>query len=246
MELGENDIELIERYLDNSLSTAEEEEFQARVSTSDDFAKEFNFQRKVLAQIQAEEKAELKAKMLSDFRRVTSEQQTQRWYSGKAPWYLAAASLLLISVFYFILGGDADHKEVFSSYYQAYDGVVVPRGDDQSITDGLQAYNDLNFSKALNIFLALESYDISEGQLQLLIGNCYLNLNQAGEGLRIFQGIEAAENANVLNNRDWYMALTLISLNQLADAKDLLSKIVNSNSIYAIQARALLEEAIFE
>lgn len=244
MPVNENDIDLIARYLEGSLTDDEILVFESKVASSKDFDEELSFQKGMIAHIKAEERIKLKAEMLRDFRRVNSEKK--RNFFTKPVWYTIAASLLLISVFYFILNQKPSSGEIFSSYYQAYDGVVITRGDDNSITEGLLLYNDKKFSEALDIFLLVKDYEITEGQYYLLIANCYLELGQPEEALKFLNLVQEVQKTTLSQNRDWFVALTLIKLKRIPDAKTLLTRVIDSNGIYASKAKLLLAESIFE
>ncbi len=245
MPISENDIDLIARYLQGDMPVDEQSAIEAKAAASEDFSKELSFQRRLIAHIQAEEKTRLKAEMLKDFRAKKKEASSKKW---PRRWIqlAVAASIFLMATFYFVLDSRTSSNEVFLSHFQVYDGVVIVRGEDHSISEGLRAYNRGDFSKALDIFLALEAYEISDGQLYLLVSSCFLKLNEPEKALEWLTEVQATEEASIVYNQQWYLALTMLSLDRLEDSKILLQQITASPSIYAAEASTLLDNSIFK
>ncbi len=159
---------------------------------------------------------------------------------------MAAAALLLICTFYFALDRKVSSKVIFEEYYQAYDGVMVPRGDDDLLKEGIEAYNAEAYSKALDLLQEESDSDLTRGQRQLLIANCYLALSQPEKALEWLEKLSGSEGSNIFYNQQWYLALTYLLLDEPVKAKIILEKIEASNSIYAPKAKQLLEEPVFK
>ena len=245
MALSEQDLDLIESYLEGGLSPEEKSLVESKMADSPEFAQEVDFQRKVLAQIQAERKSRMKAEMLTDFRQMKAVQAEEPVKRG-VPWYwAAAAAIVLVGAFYFVVNNQPGPEALFDDYYQAYDGVVIARGEETALVNGINAYKNEDYEQALEVLLNVEHTDLPEGQRQLLIGNCYMNLDQPNKALASFGRIDDQVAVNILYNRDWYIALALLKSGDVANARQSLEQIATSSNIYASQAQALLEESVF-
>lgn len=245
MALAESDIDLISRQLDSSLSEEEERLFESRKNSSEEFVEELLFQRRVLGQIQAQEKSKRKAIMLQDFREIREETKKTRVFLKRPILYLVAAVFVLLATFHFVLEKPRSSGEVFSTYFQVYDGAVTTRGDDNSISTALTSYNAGNFSKALEILIDSKEFGIPQNQVNLLLISCYLALEQPNEAMKLLKVIQEPEQNSIAQNRDWYLALTLIKLDRISEAKEVLLSIKSSQHVYTLLAARLLEEDLF-
>lgn len=248
MSVDDQDIALIHQYLSHELSDEEAIAFEKRLEESASLKAELAFQRKVLGHIQAEEKARLKVEMLEDFRQFKSESKSKKPAGRSIPLRLVlgmAATLLLISVFYFVVDKGNTSKDVFQEYYQAYDGAVIIRGEEDAFTEGLMAYNAGDYQKALGLLLKEDSATASLAQRYLLIANSYLSLDQPEKAIEWLDKIPATSSSNLIYNQQWYLAMAYLLLDKPDEAKNLLTDIAASTSIYASQAEELLEESLF-
>ncbi len=265
--MNDHEQSLIEKYLDNRLTDEENIEFNEQVETSDSFASEVAFQKKMLAHLEANIKSQQKAKLLVDLQQIKLEDnnlqpvnETESRKEAKTiqlipkkAWYGIAASLvILIGVFSILQLGGQTNDEVYLSYYQPYDGIVNTRGNNNVVEEAkplmeiIALYNVGQYQIALDNFLKIEKVEgITDGQFALLIANCYLNLDQPANGLEWLAKISTEENSLVTANKDWYIAMCHIKANEIEKAKNKLSDIIDKRSIYTHKASKLLKEDIF-
>lgn len=244
--LSETELDLIQKYLDNSLSEDERTQFDTLLDTSEAFANEVRFQKNLLNHLKADQKAERKAAMLSDFRQIQDASGFEKTINYNIIWYSAAAIILLaFSYFTWFYQGSSDREEVFLSYYQPYSGFVISRGEDSSYHEGIRAYGKGDYEQALSYLLAIEKTDSTGPQLSLLIGNCYLSLNKTEKSIQWFNEITDQENLLMVSNRDWYTALALLRSGDTKSARDILQKIIDVESYYSAEAKAIIGEAVF-
>lgn len=246
--MNDEDILKIQNYLEGSLTEEEVRQLEARMETSPEFSKSVIFQRKVLSLLEATKKADRKKQMLLDFRRITKDRPTvSSYFQKRNTWYTIAASftiLIIVSVWQTLY--DNRNEKTFSAYYKPYDGIVVMRGENESVMKGITSYNSGNYENALQSLINTPNIEKAESQLYLLIGNCYLNLDNADSSLVWFYKITDQENSLIKSNRDWYIALALLSKGEIDRSREILQRIVISKESYARKASELLSENIYQ
>ena len=246
--MSDEDILKVQSYLEGSLTEEEVKQLQILMETSPEFSKSVIFQSKVLSLIEATKKADRKEQMLSDFRSITKDRPTKSLHFQKrTTWYAVAASfaiLIIISIWQMLDNNSS--KKTFSSYYKPYDGMVVMRGQGQLLINGITAYNSGEYENALQLLISAPKTGIADGQLNLLIGNCYLSLDNADSSLVWFRKITDQENSLIKSNRDWYIALALLHKDEIDQSRETLKRIVISKEYYAQKASDLLSEDIYQ
>lgn len=246
--MTEEDLLLIEKYLDDSLTEEQSVLFESKRRSSEEFSSEVKFQKKLLAHTEAHIRSELKKQMLADYRSIDQPGRVKLIQPINWKFYLSAAAIIiLIGVFSIFRFSDSEHSAVFEAYYQPYDGLVVTRTNDELNSNaGLLDYQRGNYPAALDYLLATsEIKDVSPGQRNLLIANCYLMLNQPAESLQFLESTAPDEKPIVIANVNWYRAMSYLKMDQLEEAEKILKVLASGNSAYANKASAILKEELF-
>lgn len=244
--LSEGDLELIERYLEDSISEQEQEVFDLKKSSSEEFANQVAFQNTVLNQMVLLEQKKQKEGMLADFRSVSSKKNPSKtgthWFA-----YAAAASVILaLTYFVGVHFKPESNEELFLSYFEPYDGVVVTRGEEDLFEQGLREYADQNYQAALETFAKTSIDSINSDLLNLLKGNCYLQLGNVELGLQSLALISDEKTNLSTTAGNWYQALAYLRNDEIDKSRILLNELINSKSIYSFKAKKLLEESLFD
>ncbi|MEM7107054.1 MAG: hypothetical protein AAF519_02425 [Bacteroidota bacterium] len=241
----EQDLLTAQEYLDGSLQKDELKQFEERLKTEPDLKELVNYQRKILAHLESHQKSERKASMLESFKEVTA-QPTVPKAKSRVLWYAVAASAaILVAFFINSLLESSSNEDLFLKYYEPYDRVVITRGEKDGFIKGMEAYNSRNYKEALKSFENIEIENITQEQLYLLIGNCYLNLGNHENSLNVLQKIGDGSPSLIVANRDWYKAMALLKSGQLEKSKLILAQMVADQNVFAKQAESLLSENIF-
>jgi len=202
----------------------------------------------VMAHTEAVVKSKRKAEMLADFRNLRNEQTTKiipLWRKYVA--YAAAASVVLIIGVFALINIGPDESDVYAMYYNPYDGVISTRDDSTRSFEGVTAYNQGRYQKALDLLLtAKQVKGISKGQQLLLIANCYLALDQPDKSIEYLDQVEQTESTLVKDNKVWYEAMSYLKTGDLRKSRELLEQLKDSNSAYASKAEKVLNEDIFK
>ena len=90
------------------------------------------------------------------------------------------------------------------------------------------------------------SSDLHQNADLLMIGICYLEMDQPEHALNWFSKIEADATQDILSVRDWYIALSYLKNGQLTSCEEVLRGTTISDSIYSNRAKALLNERLFD
>ncbi|MEQ9405060.1 MAG: hypothetical protein RIM99_15830 [Cyclobacteriaceae bacterium] len=244
--LSDQDFDLIQKFLDFSLTKEEEELFHSKQKSSEDFAHQVSFQREVLVLFVTIEKAKQKEKMLVDYKKFSSVPNSSKfipvWFG-----YAAAASLIFALTYFFILRFETkSNEELFLSYFEPYDGVVITRGEESSFGQGLRAYSDQNYEEALRAFSETDVDSTNYSLLNLLRGNCYLELGNIELGLEFLLLIPEDENNLLTSAAEWYSALAYLKKDEIEKSKILLGSLIDSQSVYSTKAAELLSESVFD
>lgn len=94
---------------------------------------------------------------------------------------------------------------------------------------GIAAYNKSEYSKAIKLFNKSISNNKTINSSTYYIGMSYFNQNKHSKAIKYFDKLLYT---SYNNKAEWYKALSLINKGNKTDAKKLLTKIANSNSIF--------------
>ena len=105
MSLTENDIGLIEKYIEGSLNDKEEELFKQKLSQSSTFSEEVALRKTMIVSIKNEDKEDLRKELKAEalkYRHRTSKKSTPRKY-----YYAALIALLVTTTFLLLPNNDS-------------------------------------------------------------------------------------------------------------------------------------------
>lgn len=245
--MNEEDLLLIQKSIEGDLTEAEKITFEEKLQQSEEFSKEVKLQKEILAHTEAHLRSKRKVEMLADFRSISEEESTKTIPVWRYFLYAAAAVIIIIGLFSIFNISPSGTSEIYAAYYKPYDGVVNTRGTDSEVFKGITLYQQGNYQQALNLILQSEEIpEITDGQKNLLIANCLLNLDQAGKSIEYLNQISKDENQLITENTKWYLAMSYLALDNLKAAREQLENLSNSQSAYAKKSSQLLEENIFK
>lgn len=248
MALPENDILLIEKYIDEELTESDRELVRSRMK-DDFFSGELKFQVTVARAFRKMHEHELKNELKGHLRHYN---KGTRVISKPLPWatiyWAAAISAIVVASFLVLLQSDKNvaADTLFTAYYKAYPAAIVTRGHSHDLNNlAFQKYHNGEYATAAPLLAKLieegnDSYN--ESFLQLLLGNCYLNLHQVDKASTVFQKVMASDEKILAQHAHWYYTLALLKNHNLPQVLVELDNMINSNSIYSKQAQKLKED----
>lgn len=239
-----NDIDLIEHYLDGSLSDTERLAFEERLKLEDELRAQVE-EMKVIREgiLRASRKEVLKSiQALEATLPAVEAPVIPLW---RNTWLQVAAGISLLAVCAYLLWPRTQEPtQLFAEYFEPYPNIIMPtvRGvveNDSTVkAQAYRAYDQQNFTEAIRLFEAVQQKD--EGVF-LYLGNSYLASGQPERALPLFE--------KVLNNYDvfdeqaeWYVAVSYLKLEEREKAKVALQKVVARESSYESKAQLILEK----
>ena len=234
------DIELIEKRLDGTLDESELREFEQRYTGSADFRRAVVFHQKLLGNLEALRKEELKQEM----RGMMVEAKSRRTVPLRAVW-VAAATVLIAGSFAVLQlwRGGSSSDDLFERYFDPYPLVSIVRGNEPVKTTTLLKYYATG--DYLSFVQAMENGQVSRAETRseeilLAYGNALMALERSEEAILKLKKIGIGE--KYYTDAQWYLALAYLDLKDFEQSKQLLRQLAGQPSFYQSSARKLLEE----
>jgi tetratricopeptide (TPR) repeat protein len=248
MSLNRDDIELIEKYIDNDLSGEESISFQNRMK-DEDFFEELRLQESTAMSIKRLQDLQLKEELrrhLAAQRDLENDGNTVR-FSNKRYMYWAAAAIAIVIVSFFVLKQKNEPVgSLYLSYYKPYPMAGNTRGEtNPAIHQAFEKYTAGDYREAavlLQQLLAEKPSTYDHALLELLLGNCYLNLDESQKALASFKKARYGPDQLLKQHAQWYYMLALLKQEKLQEVRVVLKQIVQTRTIYHQQASTLLEQ----
>lgn len=244
--------DLIEKYLDGSLSESEKVLFDNAMSDVS-FRKNLLFQARLLDELKSQQNQEILAQIKQKAQSVNIESKpiSTRKLLPFA-FKLAAAILLLLAAIYFINPfGGVNYDQQFEHYMIDYPINIIERGsgdksDDLDLVnqkllkEALKAYSNNDYQTAVSKFELLNETD---ERLLLNQASAYLRIKKTDAAIEILRPLCSSTTDKVADNAHWYLALAYIQKKEIQRAIDLLNVISKTDdSLWMSQAKSLLTE----
>ncbi|MEQ8417134.1 MAG: hypothetical protein RIB71_21810 [Imperialibacter sp.] len=243
--MEEQDIALIDRYLNGELSESEEEEFRQRLAAEKDFAQLFEDVRYLQKGL---ERAELekawKAIQAAEADIVDTAPTGAATFSWKVWLPVAASVALLVVAAWFFLLRSTEPQALYAQYFEVYPNVEAPIYRDSSAKDSLttkdlafRRYADEDYDMAIEIFKSIKQPD--EGTL-FYLGMSYLANDEATKAAAIWEPL-SEEAVDYKTQVQWYLALAWLKLDEEEKAKELFEELAESGTAYGDRSKEILK-----
>lgn len=239
MKSKNDDITLIEKYLDYDLSREEQNLFKHKLNSSPAFVELFDLAKSTIENLQLEHAEGIKKEIYSIYKN-SKEERLKKIKTRNRLLFAASTILILMFVFFGYKEYDQRYENLYLSYYELYPATPNPRGTTSSVKTGMDHYRNQNYLAALRLFSSDSVYE--QEQLALYKGNCYLRLNQEKMAIESFKVGMNSEDEIIKNYSKWYLALAYIKNKQPSKAKEELLKILNRNKLFSEEAKSLLKQ----
>jgi len=227
-----NNIDLIDRYFDNSLSPKEQLLFNDLLQNSEDFKNEFVFQKDLKKVIALNQRENLKS-TLQQFEDNAIKNTKILFLSKK--WLIAASLALLIGLgFWFVKNTYfISSEKLFTQNFEPYRNIIQPivRGESSNTIEyrAFLAYENNDYHKAINLFNSVNNQDAT--YVSFYKAMCYLSLDKTTEAINLLEPIILSSNLEEMDKKlsekaDWYLALAYLKTgeNKKAVSKFLIVK----------------------
>ena len=243
MAISKNDIDLIDKFLRNRLSEGEFTAFNERMKEKE-FAEELAFKQDVKIGAKRIGRASLKADLqqLEKNRRPKKEAKTV----SLKPWLLAAASILLLVMAFFLFNSQqVSSAELYAEYYAPYPNVItepIVKGEPakDKLSKALQQYELKNYEEAIKLFDELPDSD----SLLFYHAITSMELNDFALAASIFKKVLTFKKSSFKTPSLYYLGLCALQINNVKTAQDYFTKVsqMNDNPKLAKQAEEILRK----
>ncbi|MFN3841266.1 MAG: tetratricopeptide repeat protein [Cyclobacteriaceae bacterium] len=242
-----HDSDLIQRYLDRSLTDSEKTNLEERLK-----------KEPVLKTMYLEHQQLIKGIRYSYLQtrlqqlRALESTLPQLQKKGKQVWLVAhwrqaaaiAATVAFFTIGYVLWNKPAAPQELYAENFKVYPNVFEPitRGETQQSkrTEAFTAYESGNYETAATLFTQLLAEKEEAGMLMLL-GNCYLVLGNIAEARNQF--IKLINDFDDLDNQaKWYLGLSYLKEGDVKTAQLIFQELSNSEYSYAARAKKMLNK----
>ncbi len=211
-----NNIELIDKYFENSLSPKEQVKFNDLLQNNKDFVKEFAFQKDLRKIISIKQQEDLKS-TLQQFE--TKIQNKSVFSIINKKWLIAASLTLLVTLGIWSVKNTffPSTDTLFVENFEPYRNIVQPivRGETVNTIEhkAYVAYENGNYYKAINLFNSVKNPN--EAPILFYKAMGYLATNKTSEAIHILLPIATSSNLtdsdlNLNEKANWYLALAYL------------------------------------
>ena len=236
-----HDIELIERYFDDTLSSEETRTFKDKLKMDFDFQRLFHHE-KILIHAIRYQAARRDLDFLKEIESSIQKAKERPWIPRS--YFAVAACVTLIALALWAPWDIKNSEGLFKSYFQPHPNIFEPtlRGeaDNTLRSQAFQAYEEQDYERASSLFNELLKKEQDAGMLMLL-GNSNLVLGKISEAKENFSYLIAHSNDLEIPAK-WYLALCYLRTEDKSGATPLLKDVQVSQTPYASKARELLRE----
>ena len=232
----------IEEYFNHKLSTEEQRDFEEKLKSDKDFAKEVEEQALLINafdEMQAQE-------LLRRFGKIEEELEGGKVKQFGFPVYLrwaAAIAVLAVVSLVVYLNSNNSGKELFLAYYIPYPNVESPVSRSEAEGNAVwQSYERGDYKAAYQQFDRALEIDAADLASQFYLGICALELNKLKVAEKAFTTVAAVKNATYAEQAEWYLALSYLKEGKRKKARGSLEEIIATNSSYTGKAKSLLGE----
>jgi hypothetical protein len=242
----ENDIDLIEKYHNGTLSAQERLSLKARMESDPAFAEMAADYMDVIEGVKRGGKEKFKATVTQWEAEILNEQQHINDKPGvfRNYWQLAAVFLLLAlaSIYIFMPGGKNSPQELYADYFVPYEDVITIRDiSNPLLTESIHLYNEKKFELAAGQFSKYITEHRDDLDAQFYLGVSLLESAKTKESIAAF-GLVITGNGLLKEQAEWYRALAYLKLGDVETSKKLLNGINHEGHDYRTKAIELLRK----
>jgi tetratricopeptide (TPR) repeat protein len=245
--------ELIESYLQGSMTAEERENFERQMQNDASLQEEVFLHKALEDDLPGESELEFQKK-LEDV-----DKSWKRPESGKSGgkvvsfqvWAVAAILIVLIGAVFFtdiFKSSTSDPQQLFASNFEPYQMILNTRSGQnlegnkqEQLNEALEAYAQKKYTKAASIFEDLTSDNADQELYELYAAVSRLAAGQAVTAAEKLEKLQSYSSPSLRQQIRWYLALAHLKSGQLEQAKKQLKKIGKDDFRYT-EARDILDE----
>lgn len=233
--------DLIEKFIQNRLSSKEKLTFDELLKNDVDFKNEVAFHTNLKKAVKNNDNESFK-NLISDLE-LKVKRPGQKYSYSK--WLVAASIILLLGLTYFLtIFNKPSTNDLFASYFQPYENVISPieRSSDQQGEKALAFYTYEEGDYEVAIILFSKLYKSTKEPYYLFYkANALLTLERANEAVPLL--LEHLKTEDALTEKTkWYLALAYLKKQENQNAKKLLKEVIKDGNYKTKDAEKLLKE----
>jgi hypothetical protein len=250
MKFSANKMELIEKYYNETLTEEELVFFNEQLAKDSKFSEEVKQLKFIFKGLDRARSNQLKEEFEEIERSIKKSIPKPRSFQALLNKYSVTALVSLILVAGFcvttILNSSIEHQLLYVDHFRPYPNVIAPttrsaNPQNSAIYSAMSQYDSMHFSAAVLAFdVLLKETTAMENEIQFYKAVALMSDGLHEEAKSLFMQMD--ESGSFKNQRKWYLALTLLQLNELDEAEVLLKEIKQSCTSYSLNARDLLEK----
>ncbi|MEN8186312.1 MAG: CDC27 family protein [Bacteroidota bacterium] len=209
-----DNLDLIEKYFENSLTEKEQALFDDLLKNNQNFQDEFNFQKDLKKVITVNQRESLKSTLQGFEKKLRKTRVIQLKH-----WAAAASVILILGLGYLIFQTSFNNssEKIYADYFEPYRNIIHPvvRGERADTIEAIAfaAYENGKYYKAINLFNSVENTDAD--YIKFYEAMCYLKLNKIQEAIDLLLPIATSSNMeesrfNFKQKANWYLGLAYL------------------------------------
>lgn len=235
MKLTEEDITLIIKAVDNTLTESERNLLHKKVNNSEEFSKELQLAKSVAASIEASYQNDKRNEIKRIYEQAKKKGLAPARRHNQRYMYWAAAVIVLLMSSYFVFIDSTSKQQLFDNFYEPYPASPEVRSNNATdITPVMKSYSKEDYEKAIKGFEEYLSKHPEQPSINLFLGCSYLGTDQHDKAILTFNPLIKNEDKIIAQHAQWYLSLSHLKADNLSDARKNLNYIISqgTNHIY--------------
>jgi tetratricopeptide (TPR) repeat protein len=240
--MNQQDMEMIERYLNDELTAEEKLQTEQRMSVDPEFKRRLEVFR---------EYQQMHSKEQVSFRELLQEVEREYLQSKKPRkkyWLIAASvsTICLLAVVYFLFLNPSPQPEaLYAQYFSPPADNLTVRGDQgrQLLNEAMALYNDQQFAEALQRFESWQGQHPDSIPVIFYSAMSHMALGDMQPAIVQLEQIgQSMESGPYKVAARWYLALAYLKNEKTGESRKILLDLAEGSSSYAAKAQQLLGE----
>ncbi len=246
MSTNENDIELLDQFINGQLDATKRNEVSKRLEQDLEFARELNQLKLMVDCVRISGRKRLldEIKQWDEDIEDDIEEPEKIRNLGVFRWYYAAASVVVFMVAGFLIYSNINfgYDNIVADVYEPYNYISpTSRGGDvqkNQLSQFFMYYDRAEYTQAIQLWEEVDDAQKTD-DAEFYLANAYQAEKRYSEASDIYKKLIKSENKYKMASI-WYLALCYLSLDNPEQANDLLVELENENSSYSPKATDLL------
>lgn len=226
--------DLMQAYLDGTLQEPELSDFKLQLQNNSELEAEVAHLREIQTAMHALGAESLLEATQDWEREITGKKKTGnvRSLSIRRVLSIAAGVAVVTAFIFFLRKPDYTTTELFASYYEPYENLIISRGegDDIILKRAMDAYDNQNYQRAVSLLQPYLEANPNEMSAALYLGIAQMELSNYGEAESHL--MEALNDPLYQQQADWYLALLYLRMDEVSKLSKTLQKIITMGDHY--------------